>query len=313
MWAAMGDELIEKLELFGLTHNQASVYVAVIKSGYSSISQISEATGIHPQDICKITVKLEEKGLVTRTFGKPLEIEALPLQIALKNLISSEKQKTKEKIEHLESSFKDIQKSLSQRQGISKPKRETARLMLLPYQGSVTVNPATVNKIAMAFENIKTQYDLLTTTGTLLDYLDSSQTYFGKMRQRERMKIRILIIHQVEKATNQILPQSKMAEIAEALGRNVPKTADFEARSLRCESTVNFAIIDLEEVWFPIHLGDKQYLLVGSSEELVKLTEQEFERLWNSGETRTLAKLSPSLSKMQKIKKTVDSKPILQI
>jgi len=28
--AAMGDELIEKLELFGLTQNQASVYAAII-------------------------------------------------------------------------------------------------------------------------------------------------------------------------------------------------------------------------------------------------------------------------------------------
>jgi sugar-specific transcriptional regulator TrmB len=298
--------LVEKLELFGLTHNQASVYAAVIKSGCSSISQISEATGIHPQDICKIAIKLEEKGLVNRTFGKPLMVEALPLQIALKNLLSSEKQKTKEKIEQLESSFKDIQKSLSQRCGISEPKRETARLMLLPYQGSVTVNPATVNKIATAFENIRTQYDLSTTTQTVLSYLDAVPTYFGKLLQRhEGVKIRILIIQSAEKATNQIFQGSMIAaKIAEELERSVPKTADFELRSLQEESTVEFAIIDSKEVWFPIHLGDKRYLLVGNSEELAKITKQEFERIWNSPEAKTLTKLNHPCQKAEKKKKT---------
>lgn len=312
----LSNELVKKLELFGLTHNQASVYAAVIKSGHKTISQISEATGIHPQDVCKITVKLEEKGLVTRTFSKPLVIEALPTKIALKSLLESEKQKTKGKIEQLESSFKDIQKSLGQRLGISEPERETARLMLLPYESSVWVNPGTVNKIAMAFENLRTQYDLVMPTETFLSHIDDDlpiSTYFSRLRQRERMKIRILITHDVEKAANQILQQSKMAKIAETFERNVPKTADFELRSLRCESTADFAIIDSKEVWFPIHLGDKQYLLVGNSEELVKLTEQEFERLWNSAETKTLAKLNPPLFKIQKRKKTVDSKPILQI
>ena len=290
----MGNGLSEKLQLFGLTPNQASVYAAVIKSGCSSISEISKATGIHPQDICKITVKLEEKGLVTRTFSKPLVIEALPTKIALKSLLKSEEQKTKEKIEQLESSFKDIHKSLSRRQGIDEPKRETARLMLLPYQDPFTGNPATVNKIAMAFENIRTQYDLVEPTEALLRYMDifPISTYFGRLRQRrERMKIRILIIHAVEKAADQILQRSKIAEIAEELEMNVPKTADFELRSLQDESKVQFAIIDSKEVWFPIHLGDKQYLLVGNSEELVEITKQEFERIWNSAEAKTLAKL----------------------
>jgi len=251
-------ELIEKLELFGLTQNQASVYAAVIKSGCSSISEISEATGIHPQDICKIAAKLEKKGLVTKTFSKPLMVEALPLQVALKNLLSSEKQKTKEKIEQLESSFQDIQRSVRQRHVTSKPKMETARLMLLPYQEPFTGNPATVNKIAMAFENMRTQYDLVEPTEALFRYMDilPISTYFGRLRQRrECMKIRILIIQPVEKAVDQIFQRSKITEIAEELEMNVPKTADFELRILQDESKVQFAIIDSKKCGSPFILA----------------------------------------------------------
>lgn len=285
--AVMGEELIGKLELFGLTQNQASVYAAVIKSGLSGISQISEATGIHPQDICKIAIKLEEKGLVTRTFGKPLIIEALPINIALKNLIVSEKQKTKEKIRELEDSFADIQKSLGQKQETIETKKETARLWVLQPD-----TPATTNKIITAFENVRIQYDGLGSSETFLRMSDTLKSGLGKLKQRsELMKVRLLIIDDIEKSRHQIF------NLAEEIERVVTKTADFELRSFQGESTADFAVVDLKEVWFPLHLGDKQYIMVGNSQELVKLVNQEFERIWNNPETRTLAKLYRSFPK----------------
>jgi len=295
----MGDGLIEKLELFGLTQNQASVYAAVLKSGSSSISQISEATGIHPQDICKIIAKLEEKGLVNRTFGKPLIIEALPINIALKNLIVSEKQKTRERIKELEHSFADIQKSFDRKQEMTETKREPARLWVLQLD-----TPATTNKITTAFENVRTQYDALGSADTFLHASTAFAAWLGKLKQRpERMKVRLLMIDEIEKSRHQII------DFAEKIENVVAKAADFELRSFQGESTAGFAIIDSKEVWFPLHLGDKQYLLVGNSEELVKLVNQEFERVWNNPKTKTLAKLYRPFP-MQQEKKATRSKYI---
>jgi sugar-specific transcriptional regulator TrmB len=265
------------------------VYAAVIKSGCGSVSQISEATGIHSQDICKIAIKLEEKGLVNRTFGKPLVIEALPIKIALKNLIISEKQKTKEKIRELEDSFADIQKSLGQKQEMIEPKRETTRLWVLQLE-----TPATTNKIITAFENVRTQYDALGSTETFLRMSGTLAAWLGKLKQRsERMKVRFLIIDGIEKSRHQIF------DYAEEIERAVTKTADFELRSYQGESTADFAIIDSKEVWFPIHLGDKRYIMVANSQEIVKLVNQEFERIWNSPETKTLTKLNRPFPKQQ--------------
>jgi len=286
----MSNGLVEKLELFGLTQNQASVYAAVIKSGCISISQISEATGIHPQDICKIAIKLEEKGLVNRTFGKPLVIEALPIKIALKNLVISEKQKTKEKIRELEDSFADIQKSFDRKQEILETKKETAHLWILQLD-----TPATTNKIITAFENVRIQYDALGSTQTYLHMSDTLPSWLGKLKQRhERMTVRLLMIDEIEKSRQQIF------DLAEEIERAVTRAADFELRSFQGESTASFAIIDSKEVWFPLHLGDKQYILVGNSQELVKLVNQEFERIWNNPETKTLTKSNQPFPKQQK-------------
>jgi sugar-specific transcriptional regulator TrmB len=286
----MGDELIEKLELFGLTQNQASVYAAIVKSGYSGISEISEATGIHPQDICKITAKLEEKGLVTRTFSKPLIVEALPLQIALKSLLSSEKQKSKEKIEQLESSLKDIQKSLNRRRIITEPEREVARLMLLPFQSltSPTAYPVTENKIITAFENIKTRYDLVISSKDIIEGSENLSSYLSKMPQRANtIEIRILVILPYEKTKKRILQEeSKITEVAEQFKRSLPKTTVFDLRSLRRANTETFAIIDSREVWFGLHVGEKQYILVGGKE-LVEMANREFELFWNSPKAKS--------------------------
>jgi len=281
----MGDELIEKLELFGLTQNQAVVYAAIVKSGYSNISEISEATGIHPQDICKIAIKLEEKGLVTRTFGKPLVIEALPINIALKNLIVSEKEKTKEKIRQLEDSFMEIQKSLNRRHIITEPEREAARLMLLPFQSltSPAAYPATENKIITAFENIKTRYDLVVSSKDIIEGSENLSSYLSRMSQRSKyIEVRILVILPYEKTKKRILQEElKITEVAEQFKRSLPKTTVFDLRSLRGANTETFAIIDSKEVWFGLHVGEKPYILVGG-EELAEMANREFELFWNS-------------------------------
>ena len=71
--------LIQKLIEFGFSTNQARVYEAIACRRCTTVSQISKATGIHTQDVYKTIAVLEKKGLLLRTFSKPIAIEALPI------------------------------------------------------------------------------------------------------------------------------------------------------------------------------------------------------------------------------------------
>ena len=65
------EELVNRLSQFGLTTNQSKVYLSIIHVGSISAGNISKVTFLHRQDIYKILPKLEKKGLITKTIGKP--------------------------------------------------------------------------------------------------------------------------------------------------------------------------------------------------------------------------------------------------
>ena len=78
------DDVIEGLRKFGLSTNQAKIYLAILRSGHASVSDISKATGIPREDIYRrILPKLESVGLVTRLLGSTIKVTAVPPESAL--------------------------------------------------------------------------------------------------------------------------------------------------------------------------------------------------------------------------------------
>jgi sugar-specific transcriptional regulator TrmB len=55
------------------------------------VPEIANLTRIHEQDVYKILPKLEQTGLITKRTTKPIIVEALPLEIALKGIIKKRK------------------------------------------------------------------------------------------------------------------------------------------------------------------------------------------------------------------------------
>ena len=51
---------------FGLTHNQAKVYLAIAQLGLASVSQASKASNVRREDVYRIMPKLEKMGLIEK-------------------------------------------------------------------------------------------------------------------------------------------------------------------------------------------------------------------------------------------------------
>ncbi|NIU39390.1 hypothetical protein GWN65_05330, partial [Candidatus Bathyarchaeota archaeon] len=80
----------EMLSDFGLTHNQAKVYIAIARLRLATVSQISKVSKVRREDVYRILPKLEKMGLVEKLLGKPTKIRATPVEEALPILIKHE-------------------------------------------------------------------------------------------------------------------------------------------------------------------------------------------------------------------------------
>ena len=58
------DENATILSDFGLTHNQAKVYIAVVQLGIASVSQVSKISKVRREGIYKTLPKLEKMGSI---------------------------------------------------------------------------------------------------------------------------------------------------------------------------------------------------------------------------------------------------------
>jgi len=95
------DKDIETLCSFGLTTNQARVYLAICHLGIAPVGKVSKLARVRREDVYRIMPKLEEMGLIEKTLGTPAKIRATPLPEALSSLIKHEKEMHDQKINEL--------------------------------------------------------------------------------------------------------------------------------------------------------------------------------------------------------------------
>ena len=78
---------------FGLSKNEAKVYVYLAKFGEQKAHKVSRSLSLHRTETYKILKRLEEKGLALRILEKPIKFAAVPVDKALENLIQDKKQR----------------------------------------------------------------------------------------------------------------------------------------------------------------------------------------------------------------------------
>jgi len=81
------------LSRFGLSKNEAKVYVYLAKFGEQKAYKISKSLSLHRTETYKVLRRLEERSLVYRILEKPIQFGAVPIEKALDTLIQVKKQR----------------------------------------------------------------------------------------------------------------------------------------------------------------------------------------------------------------------------
>jgi sugar-specific transcriptional regulator TrmB len=97
----MNNEIIESMVRFGITNNQAKVYLATLSLGESSVEPISKLSKVRREDVYRALPRLHELGLVHNLIGTPLKVKAVPVQEAIDILLYEKREKMESELEDL--------------------------------------------------------------------------------------------------------------------------------------------------------------------------------------------------------------------
>ncbi|MCW4016323.1 MAG: hypothetical protein NWF06_08135 [Candidatus Bathyarchaeota archaeon] len=271
------ETLRQKLIEFGLSYNQAKIYVSIACSGCSTVREISETTRIHSQDVYKTLLALKNKGLVVKTINKPMRVEAIPIETGLNLLLDRKKDKFQVIWRHLEETIADAKQIFEQtkqeKMSLTNGTRSANVLVLEDLNSEIARN-----KVHETMSNMKIQYDLVIPVHEISpSKVDREYQNYLRNAACRGIEIRILIIiHNVkDKALNK-----KYIEIQK---QKTPLNSNCHLREIKLEEELCFCIIDSKEVWIPLNsvVEQQQSRLVTDSKALVAIAKREFESLWN--------------------------------
>lgn len=158
---------------FGLTLNQAKVYVTIVKLGSAQVGEISSYSKIRREDVYRSLPKLEEMGLIEKSLGAPVKIRALPLEDALGLLIKHQQDEASQKMSKMNASAEEFLKRL--RKGQQQPTPgETPLFSLIPEKEPVSIKTATL------IQNSKKQIDIIAARKNLAHLLHLNSDLFKR-------------------------------------------------------------------------------------------------------------------------------------
>jgi sugar-specific transcriptional regulator TrmB len=282
-WCRIQEDFVKKLSPFGFTTNQAKVYLSIVQSGSISARKISKVTQLHRQDIYKILPKLERKGLITKTIGKPFKIQAIPLETALYQLVLNEREKSNKKIDALEGNLKDLIDSLKEQ-----PKNEEdARFTLLTTDDSIR------NRGNLSFEGLRKEVKLVINLELLLAPLTRLHEFVTLLS--ERMTKTLLLA---------VTPED-IETVFKTIEKFQPHESFFTAKHIGRSTRKHYLILDRKEVWIATEQKTESgfpCILWTNDKNIVQVYEEHFDASWNhTGATKIYPMLSVEQQKRGKL------------
>jgi sugar-specific transcriptional regulator TrmB len=256
-------DLVTALLPFGLSVNQAKVYLSIVQSTEARINIISADTKIHQQDVYKILPKLEEMGLIVRTVERPVTIRAIPPGKALNELIAAEEQKANRKIRQLKQSFKNLAEAIEEKQ-TNQDQSEIQAIFLVTDK---TIN----NRFDTAFENATKQCDGVFNFKLMQRRLPLVEKRYQALATHN-VQARILIdnVENVENA-QRILKQA------------IPHSGDFTIRQNEKVTVKPYLVIDNKEIFITSQKKTARNfpcILWTNSKNIIEIYKDNFEKAW---------------------------------
>jgi sugar-specific transcriptional regulator TrmB len=265
----MEGDLVKRLTRFGLSVNQAKVYLSIVQSASASVNTISKTTHIYRQDIYKILPKLEKMGLITKTVERPVTIEVIPVEEALNYIISTEQQKANQRIKRLKADLKALANAIEEnREQSETTTQEEVKAIFL------STDRARKNKLDVSYKNARTKCDLVMDFELLRRLVPVLRKRFQALATK-KVKTRLL----VDTAKNNGLVKRTLEEI-------ISSTGDFTVKLTAGKITVKpYLIIDRKEAYISSRKKTTSALpclLRTNCKNIIHIYEESFEKAWNS-------------------------------
>jgi HTH-type transcriptional regulator, sugar sensing transcriptional regulator len=257
-------DLVNRLAEFGFTVNQAKVYLDIVQAGSTSVGQISKNTLLHRQDIYKLLPKLEKMGLITLTIGKPVLIEALPIEKVLERLIAKEKEETNQRIARLERDLKELVEEIKQQPKLSSETRFTL----------LTTHMALKNRIYQTFCAKPNCFNIVSTTEHLKGLTGRFYKQFFRMLTSNSIKIQLIVVG-----------AEKPVELKRLIEKITPRSGAFIAKAVdKCPSK-DYQVVDGAEVWIATQQKTPEgfpSILWTNDLSMVETYSENFNEAWNN-------------------------------
>jgi len=249
---------------FGLTRNQAKVYIAIARLRLASVGQISKVSNVRREDVYRILPKLEKMGLVEKLLGTPTKIRATPVEEALSILIKHEEDTARERVSALKAKTKTFLKHFARAPRLEVG--EKANFVLLSKRESM------ISKTGPMIKNARKNIDLVCSRNKLMQFVHE---FAEQMTEAARKDVRIRIVSEVPEYEDSI-PRAMEEQTSPGISLDL-RYSDLHSG--------HYMIVDYKEALMATTTAGnlaENPLLWTNSDSLVGVLQKDFENLWHN-------------------------------
>ena len=181
-YKAIIKEMMQNLSKFGLTQNQAKVFIFLGKQGSKTASDIAKGLELPRTETYQILRSLQHKGIVTATLKKPSKFKGLPFDNTISILVNNEKERISD-LETKKDMLHEIWKSIPSSDSSKGQDDRNNKFQILQSKSSI------VNKLKNMIENAREE---ILVSGSEKDYMKFYHTDFFNYLKKSRADMKIL-------------------------------------------------------------------------------------------------------------------------
>ncbi len=254
----------EILSDFGLTGNQAKVYIAIAQLNLASVSQASKASKVRREDVYRILPKLEKMGLIEKILGTPMKVRATPVEEALSILIKREQDIASKRVSALKAKKDEFLKSFKSSR--VEPISEEAHFALIPQREGI------INKGLAMIKNAKREIDIITSG---YEFIQIFTNYAELLKKAIRKGVKVRVVLDVSEHEDPIL---SVVEGYKSSG------ASFDLK-YKDQPSGHYTIVDYKQALVAtsteVPIGENPCLWT-DDDTLVGLMQKNFEGIWHT-------------------------------
>ena len=255
---------VEMLIDFGLTGNQARVYLAIARLKLATVGQISKVSKVRREDVYRTLPRLEKMGLAEKLLGKPTKIRATPGEEALSVLIKHEEDSARERVSSLKGKTETFLKHFARAPRLEV--EEKAHFALLSNRESIMAEMLTMIK------KTEREFDILCSRSQIMQFLHA---FAEQLKRTIKKGVRIRIISEVPEY------EDSLPSVIEELV-SPGDSVDLRYTDL---SSSHYMIVDFKEALISTttegNMAENPCLWT-NSDSLVGVFQVDFENLWHN-------------------------------